>query len=160
MFCSKCGKEINDDAMFCQFCGTPVAKEAKPVRQPKPVLTLKEKYERKFTIPQLEEDIKALKGKKKMILGFFITSIILTVACLAAAIIFTILSVKYPISVTVDWLTYTYPDPLYVGLCSTFYSFFALFLIAAIALPIINRTLIGKKIAKRNAVIAILKDEN
>lgn len=24
MFCSKCGKEINDDAVFCGFCGAPV----------------------------------------------------------------------------------------------------------------------------------------
>lgn len=24
MFCSKCGKEVNDDAVFCVFCGTPL----------------------------------------------------------------------------------------------------------------------------------------
>ncbi len=25
MFCIKCGKEIRDDAMFCQFCGNPIS---------------------------------------------------------------------------------------------------------------------------------------
>lgn len=27
MFCSKCGKEIDDNAVFCQFCGNKVLKE-------------------------------------------------------------------------------------------------------------------------------------
>lgn len=160
MFCSKCGKEINDDALFCQFCGAKITNEAKPQRQPKSVLTKKERYEQKFTIPQLEEDIKALQGKKKMIVGFFVTSIILTVVCLGIAILFTVLTALYPIRASYDAFSYTYPNPLYVGLCSTFYSLFTLFLVASIALPILNRTLIGKKIAKRNAVIAILKSED
>lgn len=36
MFCSKCGKEINDDAVFCVFCGAPVnaAPAADSVPQP------------------------------------------------------------------------------------------------------------------------------
>lgn len=36
MFCSKCGKEINDDAVFCGFCGAPVnaAPVADSVPQP------------------------------------------------------------------------------------------------------------------------------
>ncbi len=36
MFCSKCGKEINDDAAFCVFCGAPVnaAPAADSVPQP------------------------------------------------------------------------------------------------------------------------------
>lgn len=27
MFCSNCGKPIEDDARFCEFCGTPVLDE-------------------------------------------------------------------------------------------------------------------------------------
>lgn len=31
MFCSKCGKPINNNACFCTFCGTPVAAANNPV---------------------------------------------------------------------------------------------------------------------------------
>lgn len=31
MFCSKCGKEINDDAIVCIHCGAPVKKEKKTI---------------------------------------------------------------------------------------------------------------------------------
>jgi uncharacterized membrane protein YvbJ len=27
MYCKKCGKQIDDDSMFCSFCGTKVGKE-------------------------------------------------------------------------------------------------------------------------------------
>ncbi|MGN0269710.1 MAG: zinc-ribbon domain-containing protein, partial [Candidatus Weimeria sp.] len=30
MYCRKCGKQINDDAKFCKYCGTPVKRNNKP----------------------------------------------------------------------------------------------------------------------------------
>lgn len=36
MFCTKCGKEINDNSTFCNFCGAPVSNAAKAVPQPAP----------------------------------------------------------------------------------------------------------------------------
>lgn len=32
-YCSNCGKQINDDALFCDGCGTPVKNEWKPEEQ-------------------------------------------------------------------------------------------------------------------------------
>lgn len=42
MICSKCGKEIKDDAQFCNFCGTPVEQPKKEIKKKKktPVIIL------------------------------------------------------------------------------------------------------------------------
>ena len=37
MFCSKCGKEIDDTATFCNYCGNPVNADASAAPQPAPV---------------------------------------------------------------------------------------------------------------------------
>lgn len=33
MFCSKCGKQLRDDAQFCDGCGTPTGLANKPVEE-------------------------------------------------------------------------------------------------------------------------------
>lgn len=51
MFCTKCGKQLNDDALFCGACGTPVSKSqnvvAPPVVEVAPV-------KQEVTVPDVE----------------------------------------------------------------------------------------------------------
>ena len=37
MFCSKCGKQLNQNERACSACGTPVVPAAQPVQNPQPV---------------------------------------------------------------------------------------------------------------------------
>lgn len=38
MFCSKCGREVSDQAKFCNYCGTPLGNaQPQPVQKPAPV---------------------------------------------------------------------------------------------------------------------------
>ncbi len=48
MTCKKCGKELKDDAKFCNICGTPVYDD-KPAQLQQPVQTV-QKQKKKFQI--------------------------------------------------------------------------------------------------------------
>lgn len=38
MFCSKCGKQLEDGVSFCSACGNPVGQPAQPKVEPQPVI--------------------------------------------------------------------------------------------------------------------------
>ena len=159
MFCTKCGKEVPADSKFCNFCGAPISEEKKsqPVKTNRE-LSLKETYQKKYSIPQVEESINSLVQKKRMVTAFFIVSLILAIATLTLGIIFVVLSVDNTVHYDIYGMKYEEPNYLYVALASLFFSLFSLFFVASIALPVVNAVLIKKKISKRKAVLKILEE--
>lgn len=157
MICNKCEKEIPDNSKFCNFCGASISSETQPVKTSREI-SLKETYEKKYSIPQLEESIESLKQKKILITIFFIASLILTFVTLGLGIFFTILIAENVTHYNIHGVTYDELNPGYIVLASLFFSLFVIFLAASIALPILNATLINKKISKRKAVLKILKE--
>ena len=86
MFCEQCGKQINDDAKFCKYCGSPTGfgdevrrEEPTPaveIKQEAPAFAEEAKKEKKISLPKREKKekkekiAKAGKGKlKKTLLG-------------------------------------------------------------------------------------------
>ena len=65
-FCEKCGKPINEGAMFCGSCGSPVSvptdSSTEKVSQPK---TYASKEEREAALAAVANDVKEGKFKKK-----------------------------------------------------------------------------------------------
>ena len=160
MICPKCGKEIADGSSFCNFCGEKVLPQGfqQPTMRTQREQALKNLYEKKFTIPQLEEDIQLLCKKGRLLIVFFIICFVLTLACLGLGILFVVLSTKEKMNVDLYYVSYETPNALYASLASLFFSLFSLCLIATIALPIVKAFVVDKKITKRKGIIEILKN--
>ena len=164
MFCIKCGKELPNESKFCPFCGTrvpedkPIEKEVKEEVKTKEGLSQKEIYQKKFTVPQLEESIASLNKNKKLIDTFFIISLVLSLITLGLGIGFAVLSANTTSRIDIFDHSFETPDTTYLYLSTLFFSLFVCSVAPAIALPIINSTVIDKKIAKRKAIIKILQE--
>lgn len=148
--CNKCGKEIPDNSKLCNLCGTSISSETQPVKTSREI-PLKETYEKKYSIPQLEESIESLKQKKILATIFFIASLILTFATLGLGIFFTILSTENMTHYNIHVGTYDELNRGYIILASLFFSLFVIFLAASIALPILNATLIKKNFKTKSS---------
>lgn len=160
MICPRCGKDIADGSSFCNFCGEkilPQGFQQPTIRTPRQQ-ALKDLYERKFTIPQLEEDIQFLRKKGRIFIVFFIICFVLTLVCLGLGILFVVLATQEKMNVDLYYVSYETPNALYVSLASLFFSLFSLCLVATIALPIIKAVVVDKKITKRKGIIEILKN--
>lgn len=77
MFCTQCGKELNDDANFCHYCGTKVLKRKENIFQNNIENDIKNyEYDSKI-------DLRVEKGPWK---GFAVTGFILGIICLSTFI--------------------------------------------------------------------------
>ena len=152
MKCPKCGVELKEESKFCPNCGEKLIKEEAKSRN----AILKEKY----SVSELEEEIKVLADRRRMMLVFGIVSFAIAVGFIVL-MVFGIIKFANEEIYHVDTYYYGEVNPNWIAgymMFSFGLGLFILFAALGIACFVVRSVVFSRKIQKRRILIKKLEE--
>ena len=152
MKCPKCGVELKEESKFCPNCGEKLIKEEAKSRN----AILKEKY----SVSELEEEIKVLADRRRMMLVFGIVSFAIAVGFIVL-MVFGIIKFANEEIYHVDTYSYGEVNPNWIAgymMFSFGLGLFILFGALGIACFVVRSVVFSRKIQKRRILIKKLEE--
>ena len=152
MKCPKCGVELKEESKFCPNCGEKLIKEEAKSRN----AILKEKY----SVGELEEEIKVLADRRRMMLVFGIVSFAIAVGFIVL-MVFGIIKFSNEEVYHVDTYYYGEVNSNWIAgymMFSFGLGLFILFVALGIACFVVRSVVFSRKIQKRRILIKKLEE--
>lgn len=152
MKCPKCGVELKEESKFCPNCGEKLIKEEAKSRN----AILKERY----SVSELEEEIKVLEARQRMMLVFGIVSFAIAVGFIVL-MVFGIIKFSNEEVYHVDTYYYGEVNPNWMAgymMFSFGLGLFIFFVAMGVACFVVRSIVFSRKIQKRKLIIRKIEE--